>query len=80
MQKPKNAGTTKEGRRRRAILRRAEKKGYHQNIEGLVWNTSNIILQHFFAKMNLKNDEGSFLAAMQTTIDRYLHNTNYEVD
>ena len=59
----------------------AQKRDYPQNIEVLAPDTLDSILQHFFAEINKKDgkySESSSLAAMQSSTDRYLRESNYE--
>ena len=58
-----------------------QKKDQPQNIEILAPDTLDSILQHFFAENNKKDGkdyEPSSLTAMQSLIDRYLLESNYE--
>ena len=58
-----------------------QKRDHPKNIEVLAPDTLDSILQHFFAEINKKDGkdyEPSFLAAMQSSIARYLHESNYE--
>ena len=65
----------------RVFCQWAQKRDHPKNIEVLAPDTSNSILQHFFAEINKKdgkNYEPSSLTAMQSSIDRYLRESNYE--
>ena len=81
-QKSKNANTTKATTQWiRVFSQWGQKRDYPQNIEVLVPNTLDSTLQHFFAEINKKDGkdyEPSSLAAMQSSIDRYSHEPNYE--
>ena len=58
-----------------------QKRDHPKNIEVLAPDTLDSILQHFFAEINKKDGKDydpSFLAAMQSSIARYLHESNYE--
>ena len=64
-----------------SVLSVGAKKRPPKNIEILAPDTLDRILQHFVAEVNKKDDkdyEPSSLAAMQSSIDRYLRESNYE--
>ena len=81
-QKSKNANTTKATTQwMRVFCQWAQKRDHPKNIEILAPDTLDSILQHFFAEINKKDGkdyEPSSLAAMQSSIDRYLRESNYE--
>ena len=81
-QKSKNANTTKGTTQwMRMFCQWAQKRDHPQNIEVLAPDTLDSILQHIFAEFNKKDGkdyEPSSLAAMQSSIDRYLRESNYE--
>ena len=59
----------------------AEKRSHPRRVKGLPPDTLDGILQHFFAEINKKDGkhyEPSSLAAVQSSIGRYLHESNYE--
>ena len=81
-QKSKNANTTKATTQwMQVFCQWAQKRNHPKNIEVLAPDTLDSILQHFFVEIN-KNDgkdyESSSLAAMQSSVDRYLRESNYE--
>ena len=58
-----------------------QKRDHPKNIEVLAPDTLGSILQHFFGEINKKDGkyfEPSSLAVMQSSIDRYLRELNYE--
>ena len=81
-QKSKNANTTKATTQwMKMFCQWAQNIGHSKNIEVLAPDTLDSILQHFFAEINKKDDkdyEPSSLAAMQSSFDRYLRESNYE--
>ena len=81
-QKSKNANTTKATTQwMRVFCQWAQKRDHPKNIEILAPDTLDSILQHFFAEINKKDGkdyEPSSLAAIQSSIDRYLRESNYE--
>lgn len=81
-EKSKNANTTKATCQwMRVFCQWAEKRGHPKNIETLAPDTLNNILQNFYAEINKKDGkdyEPSSLAAMQSSIDRYLRESSYE--
>ena len=81
-QKSKNANTTKATTQwMRVFCQWAQKRDHPKNIEILAPDTLDSILQHFFAEINKKDGkdyEPSSLAAMQSSIDRYICESNYE--
>ena len=59
----------------RVFCQWAQKKNHPKNIEVLAPDTLDSILQHFFSKIKKtdgKDYEPSSLAAMQSSVDRYL--------
>ena len=63
----------------RAFCQWAQKRSHHKNIEVLAPDTIDIILRYFFAEINQKEGkdyEASSLAAMQSSFDRYLRESN----
>ena len=81
-QKSKNANTTKATTQwMRVFCQWAQKRDHSKNIEVLAPDTLNSILQHFFVEINKtdgKDYEHYSLAAMQSSIDRYLRESNCE--
>ena len=81
-QKSKNASTTQgTTQMMRIFCQRAQKRNHPKNIEALAPETLDSILQHFFAEINKKDGkdyESLSLAAMQSSIDRYLRESNYK--
>ena len=78
----KNANTTKATTQwMRVICQWAQKRDYPKNIEVLASDTLDSILQHFFGEINKKDSkdyEPSSSAAMESSIDRYLRELNYD--
>ena len=65
----------------RVFCQWAQKKGHPKNIEVLAPDTLDSILRYFFAEINQKEGkdyEPSSLAAMQSSFDRYLRESNCE--
>ena len=59
----------------------AKKTDHHKNIEVLELDVLDSILRHFFAEINKKDGKvykSSSLAAMQSSFDRYLRESNYQ--
>ena len=81
-QKSKNANTTKATTQwMRVFSQWAQKRDHPINIELLAPDTLEIILQHFFAEINKKDGkdyEPSSSPTMQSSVDRYLRDSNYE--
>ena len=81
-QKSKNANTTKTTTQwMRVFCQLAQKRDHPKNIEVLAPDALDSILQHFFAEINKKDGKDykpSSLAAMQSSIGRYLFESNYE--
>ena len=65
----------------RVICQWAQKRDYPKNIEVLASDTLDSILQHFFGEINKKDSKDykpSSSAAMESSIDRYLRELNYD--
>ena len=64
----------------RVFCQWAQKRDHLKNIEVLAQDTSDSILQHFFVEINKKDGKNyePSLTAMQSSIDRYLRESNYE--
>ena len=65
----------------RVFCQWAQKRDHPKNIKILAPDTLDSILQHFVTEINKKDGkdyEPSSLAAMQSSIDRYLRESNYE--
>ena len=81
-QKSKNANTTKTATKwMRVFCQLGQKRDHPKNIEVLAPDTLDSILQHFFAEINKKDGKDykpSSLAAIQSSIGRYLFESNYE--